>query len=174
MRQAVELLISLGHRRIAYIGSPSSHLFYGEVERAYIEALRDAGIGVDCALITRHRTHGIPQVIAGQHMGHRLMQMTERPTAIVAARDAFAEGAWYAIEEHGLTVGRDVSLVGYDDHSASAHCRELTTFHEPCYELGAKAVEMLVDRIVNNHTTPQQVELKSKLVMRRSAGPANN
>jgi DNA-binding LacI/PurR family transcriptional regulator len=72
----------------------------------------------------------------------------------------------------GLSVGVDVSLVGYDDVSSLPDRYPLTTFREPCYEMGAKAVEILLDRIANGpRDAVERHCFNAEVVMRQSAGP---
>lgn len=177
MRHAVQLLLDMGHRRIAYLGRAPHIYFYGEAERSYVRTLQHGGVAVDpdliCHLEERLQVRQ-PVWLFSYEAAQHLLRRGNPPTAIVAARDSFAEGAWFGIEKAGLTVGRDVSLIGYDDLSWSSwHVHDsLTTFREPCYEMGAKAVELLVEQIIKGRQMPRQVELPSKLIMRKSVGPA--
>jgi DNA-binding transcriptional regulator YhcF (GntR family) len=172
-RRAVEVLHSMGHRRIGYIGTTTPYLFYEDTERGYVEAMRERGLAVDESLMARTSAQDMPLVLAGFQSAQQLLNMADRPTGIVAARDAFAQGAWLAVEQMGLTVGVDVSLVGYDDVSGWGMSRPLTTFREPCYEMGAKAAAMLIDRVVNGpRQAVERVCFDAELVIRQSAGPA--
>ncbi len=173
-RRAVKLLAQMGHRRIAYIGTERSLLFYADCLRGYCEGLAQAGLDIDPALIMEFTVIGMSRVLCGYCGAQRLLARDDRPTAIVAARDMYAEGAWHAIEHGGLEVGTDVSLIGYDDLSWSYYSEgvpPLTTFKEPCFEMGRKAVELLVDRIANGNKPHEQIVLESQLIMRRSVGP---
>lgn len=173
MRGAVKLLADMGHRRIAYIGTAPSHLFYAQSLRGYREGMTDIGAEIDPGLVFHFEAEGMPLDLRGYCAAQQLLALGDPPTAIVAARDAYAEGAWYAIEHAGLAVGRDVALVGYDDLSWSALPSPLTTFREPCYQMGAKAVDLLVDLVVNGPRPHRQIAFESELVLRRSAGPVS-
>jgi hypothetical protein len=170
MLDAVELLVQMGHRRIGYIGYDPSYVFYGSTRQAFIKAARLMAGGVDDALIHSAPLH-VPAALAGYQAAERMLDLHDRPTAIVAARDNLAEGAWNAIEQFGLVVGRDVSLIGYDDLTWSGEQTMLTTFREPAYEMGAKAVQMVIDRVVNGPKPAEQIQFPAKLIMRRSVGP---
>lgn len=170
-RQAVKLLADMGHRRIAYVGTAPSHLFYADTHRGYLQGMADASLPVDRELVVHSEATDMPLVLRGDRATRRLLALADPPTAIVTGRDGYAEGAWYAIEELGLDVGHDVSLVGYDDLSWSSLPSPLTTFREPCFDMGAEAVKLLVDRMVNGPQPHQQVTIESELVMRRSTGP---
>jgi hypothetical protein len=170
MIQAVELLVQLGHRRIGYIGYVPSYLFYGRTEQAFVRSMRRMAGRCDESLVC-HVERKVPAVLAGYQAAERMLRLDDPPTAIATTLDNFAEGAWSAIEQAGLTVGRDVSLIGYDDLTWSGDEPKLTTFREPAYEMGARAVQMVVDRVVNGPKPVEQVEFTAKLIMRRSVGP---
>jgi DNA-binding LacI/PurR family transcriptional regulator len=93
------------------------------------------------------------------------------PTAVVAARDMLAQGVCHAIEEAGFQVGYDISVIGFDNVSWGEGQNFLTTFAEPCYEMGRLAVEMLFDRLYNGWRPPERRVLEAPLVLRRSVGP---
>ncbi len=170
MARAVKLLRDMGHSTLGFVGGPTDRYFYGKACRGFIAGVKDLGLPVHEDLIC---TVDGPHALAGYLSGKRLMSLPEerRPTAIVAARDVFAEAAARAAEEQGLTVGRDVSIIGFDDLSGSHPEPFLTTFREPCEELGAAAVDMLIDRIIHGWRPPEQRVLETPLVLRRSVGP---
>ena len=168
-RQAVETLVSLGHRRIAFMGRNPSHHFYGEARAGYMEGLAQAGIALDQALI------GVAEktdALAGYITTRKLLETKPRLTAIVAGRDTMAEGACRAIEEAGCEVGRDISIIGYDNYSWLESKDFLTTFHEPCGEMGRQAAQMLADRVMYGDKPPEKRVVESKFILRKSAGPA--
>lgn len=168
-RQAVETLVSLGHRRIAFVGRDPSRHFYGKARAGYIEGLTQSGILPDNALI------GVAEktdALAGYMTTRKLLKLTPRITAIVAGRDTLAEGACHAIEEAGLEVGRDVSVIGYDNHSWPESENFLTTFHEPCREMGRQAAHMLADRVIYGLKPPEKRMVEAPFMLRKSAGPA--
>ena len=169
MRSAVEVLAALGHRRIAYVGTETSQFFYKEALEGYLGGLEAVGLTRDESLIGLcEQTAAIKAYMATRS----LLATPNPPTAIVAARDLLANGVQEAAVEAGLEVGRDISIIGFDDLEQEAHSRSLTTFHEPAYEMGRVAAEMLVDRIVNGWRPPEKRELEAPLVLRRSVGPA--
>jgi DNA-binding LacI/PurR family transcriptional regulator len=100
----------------------------------------------------------------------KLLKGKHRPTAIVAGRDLHAEGICRLAGELGLVIGRDLSVVGFDDVSWTQEVPFLTTFREPCYELGAVAADMLIDRMTGGWRAPEQREIPAPLILRRSAG----
>ncbi|MCC7491085.1 MAG: substrate-binding domain-containing protein [Fimbriimonadaceae bacterium] len=166
---ATELLLNLGHRRIAWIGQEPARYFYDASHDGYAATLAAAGIAYHPALVVRD---GRPLLLAGYLGTQRLLALPQPPTALVAARDGYAEGALQAIWEAGLTPGRDLSVVGYDDLSASPTGDPLlTTFAEPVEELGALAVELVVERCRHGWRPPVDRLVPAPLRIRRSAGP---
>jgi len=89
----------------------------------------------------------------------------------VAARDLIAQGVCHAAKEAGLAVGYDLSVIGFDDCSWDDGREFLTTFREPCFEMGVTAVDMLIERLVSGWRPPERRVLEAPLVLRRSAGP---
>ena len=82
-----------------------------------------------------------------------------------------AIGAVRAIREAGLGVPEDVALVSFDDLPVAGFADPpLTTIHQPVLELGAKAVDLLIERIKDPERAPVQVRLPTKLVVRKSCG----
>ncbi|MFA6666275.1 MAG: substrate-binding domain-containing protein [Armatimonadota bacterium] len=165
--EAVKLLVGFGHKRIAFLGQDANVCFYGKALAGYISGLEEAGIPRDESLIGITATTNALQAYS---ITKDLLNLPSPPTAIMAARDIFAGGAVQAVQDAGLTVGRDISIVGYDDISWPQEEPFLTTFREPCYELGAAAAEMLINRI-RGRKTPEKLVIESPLIIRKSAGP---
>lgn len=166
--QAVRTLVGLGHRRIAFVGREANHVFHGPAREAFLSALRQAGLPIDKSLIASCEK---TDALSGYFAAKPLLRSSEPPTAIVAARDAIAEGVCRAIQEAGLVVGRHVSAIGFDDATWPEGRDFLTTFREPCYEMGKVAAEMLIERIVNPSLGLEKRRLKTPFILRRSAGP---
>ena len=168
VRQAAQLLAAMGHRRIALVCGNPRHYFYGRAVAAYRRALAELAMGPDDALIcTSEFTSALNAYLDSRH----LWRMEAPPTAVITGRDVIAEGVCQAITESGRTVGRDVSVIGFDDISWQAGRQFLTTFREPCYELGAQAVALLADRLIAPATPSRRVELEAPLIMRTSVAP---
>jgi DNA-binding LacI/PurR family transcriptional regulator len=166
--QAVDLLVGLGHRKISFISPEPKMCFFGKSRDGYLTGLKNAGIEPeDSYIIEIEHPTALDAYIATQ----KLLSSPYPPTAIIAARDIIAEGVCKAASEAGLAVGRDISVIGFDDVSWPEEEPWLTTFREPCYQLGAVAVEMLVERIVSDGPALEQRELMPTLMIRRSAGP---
>jgi len=164
---AVEHCVSLGHSRIAHIdgghgaGAPDRR-------RGYEQAMNRLGLSAFVNVVSGTFTE------EGGHRGClELLRARPRPTAIFVSNDLAAIGALNAIEESGLRVPEDVSLVGYDNTSLAAlrHI-SLTTIHQPRVDMGQLALRTLLERVDHGRAEPARVVLSPSLVARAStAGP---
>ncbi len=138
--QAVRYLISLGHRRIAYISGPEQYLCSRDRRAGYHAALAEAHLPRDPQL----EVPGDFTAKAGQAGAARLLTLPEPPTAIFAANDDMAYGILSAAQQQALRVPEDLSVVGFDDAPPSAATHPpLTTVRQPFFDAGKKAAEML-------------------------------
>ncbi len=109
-RDAVRRLIGFGHRRIAMISAPLSLNFAMQRRAGYLAALREAGIEPDPALLVE----GPFTRDGGQQGAHALLAQAERPTALLVDNNISGGGAFRALVDSGLRLGRDMSLIVYD------------------------------------------------------------
>jgi DNA-binding LacI/PurR family transcriptional regulator len=162
----VKHCVSLGHRRIAHIdgGEGAGSL---ERRRGYEEAMRRLKLSGEIAIGRGTFTE------AGGYQGAReLLERRPRPTAIFAANDLAAIGALNAIEESGLRVPQDLSLVGYDNTSLAAMRHlSLTTVHQPRHDIGQMAMDLLTERIRGVRSRARRVVLAPTLVVRSTTAP---
>lgn len=132
-RMATEYLLSLGHKRIAFITGDSRHPDANERMRGYRAALDAAGILFRSSLVVSGLFHEESGLLAAE----KLLNQKERFTAILAANDQMALGACLGLHRRKLQVPHDVSVVGFDDLLASRYSfPPLTTIHHPAFELG--------------------------------------
>jgi len=141
-RTATSYLLELGHLRIGFVhgveGSVTSESRY----QGYLQALGSYGVEPSFDLVV----YGGFAYDGGAEAARRLLSMPDRPTAIFAANDQMALGVISAAAELGLTVPDDVSVIGVDDIEASSLVAPgLTTLRQPTWEMGACAVQTLVD-----------------------------
>ncbi len=181
---AMDHLIGLGHRCIAFIGQnaatePNPHYRYVEEQRlaAYTDRLRAHGIPVDEALIVfGSHYHFNPRSYSGdgRRLTDQLLQLVPRPTAIFATSDMLATGTLQSIHARGLRVPNDISVVGFDDTYASLLTPALTTVRLPMLELGQAAVRMVISVLESGsreRTTALTETLGTELVIRESTAP---
>jgi LacI family transcriptional regulator len=169
-RVATEHLLSLGHRRIGHIlGHPDIHT--SEIRnRAYREALIEAGVKVDPQWVA----DGFFARDGGYEAMQQLLKLPSecRPTAVFAANDLSAHGAIDAIREAGLRVPQDISVVGYDNTwYASVINPPLTTVQIDVDRIGRCAVEKLIGFLEGGTPEPHTV-VPTVFVIRESTGPA--
>ena len=108
---------------------------------------------------------------SGAHAARRLMVGPRPPTAIFAANDLTAAGAMAALDELGVRVPHEVSVVGYDNSAiASMHHMSLTTINQPREEMGRAAVELLLERLAGTRTDAVNHVVTPTLVLRSSTG----
>jgi LacI family transcriptional regulator, galactose operon repressor len=162
---ATRHLIELGHQRIACIAGPSSITPSAERITGYRKALEEASLSYDENLIIRGDYHAQ----SGMDITHSILKLNPRPTAIFALNDLMALGALGAAAEAGYSVPRDLAVVGYDDLELARFTNPpLTTIAQPKKEIGAQAVNLLVDRISHKDRPPRRVVLPPELIVRRS------
>jgi DNA-binding LacI/PurR family transcriptional regulator len=163
-REAANHLIALGRRRIAFLGDGSSHYpEFAERCRGYRDALAVAGLEPSGAL----EVNAISSEQSGAEAARELVERHERFDGIVAASDLIAIGALHAVQEAGLDVPHDVSIVGYDDLPAASMVNPpLTTVAQDTWLAGEKLVDSLL-RLVHGEPAESLV-LPTKLIVRRS------
>ncbi len=159
---AVRHLISLGHRRIAHIQGPSEYLVSHDRYNGYRQALLEAGITPDPALVLE----GDFLAPTGRTCAGKFFELPpeKRPTAIFAGSDQMAYGVLAAAEEYGLSIPRDIALVGFDDDAPSVHTNPaLTTVRQPYMEMGQRGIELLLSMLDTPGTHTRGKGLSSKL-----------
>jgi len=164
---ATEHLLSLGHRRIAFIGDGMSDGFSFRSStyrlRGYRQALRSAGIPADRALIRR----GAHSSAAAAELTAVLLSLPDPPTAIFAASDTQAIGVLAAADAWRLAVPGDLSVIGFDDIEAAAHLK-LSTVRQPLRESGARAAARLCRLLRGETISPLREVLPLEVIPRRS------
>ncbi|MBN9496000.1 MAG: LacI family DNA-binding transcriptional regulator [Alphaproteobacteria bacterium] len=165
-RGAVEHLVGLGHKRIAYLsGRPRSHL-----DSARRLGFRDALTGAQ-GLEWTGDYYFASGVAAAEAMLRGKPQ--DRPTALFAASDEMAIGFLKTVLAAGVSVPRDMSIVGFDGIDYARFSEPaLTTVVVPRRQIGETAGEMLADLMAGSGDVPAHVRLATELRVRGSTGPA--
>lgn len=167
-RQAVDHLLSLGHRRIAVLPGRSLELAGMERLLGCQQAMASVGITPDPGLIRPSGWNAEDAYNAARNL------LAERRdfTAIVAGSDFMAIGILRALLEHGLRVPEDVSLIGFDDIDLSSYTTPpLTTMRQDRRAMGCGAVRDLIAMIEGKKEVPSRL-LPTQLIVRKSTGPA--
>jgi DNA-binding LacI/PurR family transcriptional regulator len=163
--EAVEHLVALGHRRVAFIGGSSTLPASRARQAGYRAALESRGLEVDPDMIA----DGNFLLEGGYQHGLRLLALTDRPTAIFAGTDMQAMGVYRAARERGLRIPEDLSVVGFDDiPMAELAGPPLTTVRQPLAEMGAVAARQLARIRDGEPLKSLRIELATTLVVRQS------
>jgi len=169
-RMAVNHLLGLGHRRIATINGQLQMDAALKRRDGYKQALLEAGIAIDPQLML----DGYYTEAGGYAAMQRLLDLSQRPTAVFAASDTMAVGALRAIVDRGFVVPEDIAIVGFDDTQVARYANPpLTTIHQPIDEMGATALKLLIDQI-KGQTPVASVRLPAHLVVRSSCGASSS
>ena len=163
-------LVGLGHRRVGIIAGPRDWLVTDARTAGHLAALADVGV-LPSADLMRHVPE--PTTEHGYRAAGELLDLPDRPTALVGFNDKMAVGALRAATERGLRVPTDLSIAGFDDIDLSrATNPELTTVRQPLAEMGRMAVTLFT-RILDQHEHEAlHIELATELIVRASTGPA--
>lgn len=168
-KEAVSHLISLGHRRIGYLGGPRQAPSLREREIGFREAMRQAGIDVDETLVVFDEDPNRFGSPAGVSLAEKVLLNPNPPTAIFTDNDAVAFGAITTAQRLGFAVPDQLSVVGFDDISLSSYASPpLTTVRVPKEQMGAMAASRLLDMIVRKNKTPVKIVCTTRLVVRQS------
>jgi LacI family transcriptional regulator len=162
-------LLSLQHRRIGFIFGIAVPDLGSDRLLAYRESLATAGIPFDPNLLVECG----PTIEDSYHATRKLLELPDRPTALLVINDLLAIGALRAIKDLNLGVPEDVSLFGYDDiPMANYLVPRLSTASKDGERMGREATRLLVSRLQNPDQPPQEVRLPARLILRESTGPA--
>jgi DNA-binding LacI/PurR family transcriptional regulator len=168
-RLAVQHLAGLGHTKIAHIDGGKGA---GAAARraGYERAMRELGLEQSIRVVSGDFTEQ-----SGVDGADQLLTSDDSPTAIFAANDLTAAGALDRVEDLGLRVPLDLSIVGYDNTAIAAmHHMSLTTINQPREEMGRIAVDLLLERLTENRTTAVRHVVTPTLVDRSSTGRARS
>ena len=160
---ATEYLVSLGHRRIGFLGGRPDLESARLREQGFRQALQAAGIDFDPELV---RVGGY-QLETAEEPARQLLQLPQPPTAIFAANDLSAIRTMEVAGSLGMSVPGDLSVIGFDNVPESAG-PGLTTIEQPIQRMGFEAVRMLIGLIDKTWSGPQQLILPTSLVVRQS------
>lgn len=170
--QAVEHLLTRGHRRIAIIqGLPDTFTSIGRLQ-GYRDALKKFGVAVDENLIVGRDFRKESGYIETKF----LLQSAKPPSALFTTSDLITLGALQAITEEGLDIPGDISLVAFDDLESAEffHC-PITAVAQPKETLGEVAVKLLSDELSNpGQHELRKIVLKPTLILRNSVGTISN
>lgn len=160
---AMKYLLDLGHTRIGHISGRSELESSNRRLKGYRDALENAGIHVDEQLIVS----GDYTTETAVRCARELLSLENPPTAIFASNDQSAIGVFHVVEELGLRIPEDLSIVGFDNIPESKYMG-LTTIDQFIEQMGYVATERLI-KLINGETLPEQTyRMQTQLIVRTS------
>jgi LacI family transcriptional regulator len=165
---AARHLLSLGHRRVAYVGgSPTA-----ACSQARMGGFRAAMEAADVPVPDGYVQDGLFRYQDGIDGMAALLALQAPPTAVFAACDEVAAGVVEAARAHGLRVPEDLSVVGFDDTQLARYgAPPLTTVRQPLREMGAVALRTALRMAAGEELDSHHVELATELIVRKSTAP---
>lgn len=170
--EAVRYLIGIGHRNIGIITGPLDYASGVNRLQGYLQAYEEAGIPVkeeyieSCDTLTD---------IKAENLTKKLLFLPERITALIAFNDTVAVAAYKAAKEMQIEVGRDLSVIGFDDDRIASYVTPaLTTIWQPSYEKGKRAATILLDALEKGEIPNKREELKCIMIYRNSCAEVKN
>ncbi len=170
--RATNFLLDLGHRRIALVNGLEFMDFAIRRRRGYVEALTERGLPIDPALMVQ----GEMTEHHGYQAAYSMLRSATPPTAFLTSSLLSAMGVRRAVEDSGLVMGRDVSVVTHDDELGYLKNGEgepiFTATRSSVREAGRRSAAMLIDLINSPNAEPRNELLDAVLVVGNSTGPA--
>lgn len=169
-RDAAEHLLALGHTRIGFITGPLLLECHQDRLDGYYSALGRARIAADSSLVRE----GNSLSSGGQKHGGDLLDLPDRPTAIISGSDEQAYGVYLAARQRGIRVPEDLSVVGFDDVNLCQWVSpQLTTVRQPLAGMAAEATRLLLALSRGDAISNPRVQLASDLIVRESTAAPN-
>ncbi|GHH94338.1 LacI family DNA-binding transcriptional regulator [Streptomyces capillispiralis] len=160
-------LAGLGHRRIALVAGRPGLSTTSERITGYRHGLAASGLPFDERLLV----HGYSESTGGERATAGLLSLGSRPTALVTANNAMTIGALRALRAEGLSVPGDIALCCFDDFAwADLFSPRLTAIAQPSRDIGARAVQVLLDRLDAPERPARTERLPCAFVHRTSCG----
>jgi LacI family transcriptional regulator len=164
-------LVSMGHRRMAFVNGPSKIRQCADRRKGVRKALRAAGLSLGSSLV--EVVVETQNADGGERALEELLQLSDPVTAIACVNDLTALGVMRGLLRHGLRVPDDVAVVGYDDvEFAAVLATPLTSVRQPRYQIGRAAADLLLDETRRDGThRHRQIQFQPELIVRASSQP---
>ncbi len=166
LKLTTHLIADHGHRRLRFVGDPALSPDVAERWEGFVQAHRDAGLSAPRSPVRANLRQE-----DGYLAARRLLGGASRPGALVCANDEMALGVYAAAAEAGVRIPQDLAVTGWDDIPLVRYAvPPLTTVHQPVEELGRRAADTLVRRILGEEVPEPDLVLPSSPVFRESCG----
>lgn len=167
-RAVTDLLLSKGHRRVAIMRGPNTHLVSMRRYNGYAAALGGKGLRVDPSLVAQ----GDFSRESGRAQAAKLF--AAKPTAIFSSNDDMAAGIIDAAIAAGIDIPGAISIVGYDDNAVARQVRpRLTSVRQPLEKMGEAACQLLLEHIRQPHRKVETIMIPHEIVERESVREAS-
>lgn len=168
--EVTQYLLKRGHRKIGIISG--SRGCSERREEGYLQAIQAAGLAVNPDYIIKadYQYDNDFEYDSGIVSCERLLSLPKPPTAIVTIFDTFAVGACKCILARGMTPGKDIAVIGFDNSSITkVFSPSISTISQPRYEMGCLAAKVLLEQIETGCLTPKKLTLPFELILRDSS-----
>ena len=171
---AVEYLIGMGHRNIAFLTSPLTRKSRRETMEGYRLALLKNGLelrqeNIIISDTEQESVSGTYEFENGRMLACEFLKLNDRPTAVFAVNDMTAFGIIHELVDRGVKIPEDVSVIGFDNIEVSSMINPpLTTVNQPAFDTGKLACKLLMDMMENSEDKHISITLEPSLVVRKS------
>jgi len=173
---AVEHLIGMGHKKIAFLSAPLTKSSRIETHEGYKLGLLKNGLHYDERIVIvsdyeEESPKGTYEFENGKYLAELFLKipLNERPTAIFAVNDMTAVGIIQKFIESGVSVPEDISVIGFDNIEISSMINPpLTTINQPAFETGRLACKLLLDNLEDKQQNDFSITLEPSLLIRKS------
>lgn len=167
--EMTRFLVSLGHRKIAFITGHPEHKAVGNRFLGYKDGIEQSGLNFSESLVAA----GDNSILSGEACAAALLKSKNRPTAIFAANDDMAAGVIRVADRLDIKVPEQLSVAGCDDIALAQQVYPaLTTINQPLAAMADQAVMLLIDSARKKQPTQETTVVLGTLKVRESTGPA--
>ena len=163
-----QILISQGHKSIGFIKGHPDHGATNNRFQGYCRALEENKIRFSEKMVRQ----GYFSFESGKDCGKNLMELVNRPSAIIASNDDMAAGVIFEAHEKGLKIPSELSVVGFDDTPIATQIwPPLTTVRQPIVEMSRTLTNLLIVELQSRHRQLSPAPFSCEMVIRSSSGP---
>ena len=166
--EAIDHLVNLGHKRITFLNRESDLYHSKRRLKGYTEGLKKNNIKTDESLIIKD---GGFQMKDGYEDMQKMLEITDRPTGVIAFNDTIAIGAIKAIKDNNFRIPDDFSIIGGDNSEIGDYLdKKLTTITTHADEVAKKAFNLLLLRLNGYEGRPKKIVVDRSLIIRETTG----